>query len=106
MPLGAVVHAESAVGGAYRGGARELGDGNVIRMSVRSLRTEGHDHIGLNSPNVRDDGANGSSGLDLIKGAVRVVQDGDLANSEHRRGGSQFLFPNAADFNRIASLSE
>ena len=78
----------------------------MIRVPVRSLRTEGHDHIGLNSPNVRDDGANGSRGLDLIKGAVRVVQDGDLANSEHRGGGSQFRLPNAADFNRIASLSE
>ena len=42
-------------------------------------------------------------GLDLIHGAVRVAQDGDLTDTEYRGGGSQFRFTNAADFNRIAA---
>lgn len=78
----------------------------MVRVSVCSVRAEGHDHVGPNSPNVRDHVANGSYGLDLIHRAVRVVQEGDLAHSEHGSGGPQLGFSNAAHFNRIASLSE
>src|SRR5215472_13969683 len=44
--LRAVVDAVSAVGGAHDRGGRELRDGNVVRVPVRSLRTKGYDHIG------------------------------------------------------------
>ena len=46
MRLRAVVHAESAVGGAHYGGGGELRDGDVVRVSVRSVRAEGHDTSG------------------------------------------------------------
>lgn len=78
----------------------------MVGVPVSSFRTEGHDDIGLYTPYLRDDGANGSCGLDLINAAVRVTQDGDLENSEHRGGGSQLRLPDAADFSRIASFSE
>jgi hypothetical protein len=63
----------SAVGGTHGGGGRELGDGNVVGVTVASLRTECHDHVGPNVPDVRDDSPNGGGGLDLIDAAVRVV---------------------------------
>ena len=59
-----VVNAESDVGGAYRRGRRELGDGNVVGVSVASFRTEGDNHVGLDAPDVSDNGANRSVGDD------------------------------------------
>ena len=75
----------------------------MVGVPVGSVRTEGDNHVGLNAPDMRDDGANRSGGLNLIHGAVRVAQDGDFADAEHCGGGSQFRFANAADFNRIAA---
>ena len=50
--------------------------------------------MGLNAPDLRDDCANGNRGVDIVNGAVRVAQDGDLADTEHCGGGSQLRFTN------------
>ena len=39
----------------------------MIRVPVGSVRTEGHDYIGPNSPYMRDDGVNGSCGLAALE---------------------------------------
>src|SRR4051794_19269851 len=79
--LRGMTHTVSAVGSRYCRGGGDLGYGNVVRVTVRSLRTEGHYDMWLNAPNLRDDGANRSCGIDLIKGAVREIENGDFANS-------------------------
>jgi len=61
--------------------------------------------VGLDSPDMSDNGANRNVGLNPIYGTVRVAQDRDLADTEHRRGSSQFRFTDAPDLNRIAALS-
>jgi hypothetical protein len=101
-----VANAVFGIGGAYGGGGRKLGDGNVVWVPVGSLRTEGEDHVGLNAPDLGDERANGNRGVNFVNGAVRVAQDRDLADTEHCGGGSQLRFRNAADFNRIAALSK
>ena len=77
--------------------------GNVVGMPVGSVRTESDDHVGLNAPDVRSDGANRNRGRNLINGAVRVAQDRDLTDTEHRGGFPQLRFTNSAYFNRIAA---
>jgi hypothetical protein len=99
-----VVNAESDIGGAYRSGSRELGDGNVVGVPVASFRTEGNNHVGLDSPDMSDNGTNRNVGLNPIHGTVRVART-DLTDTEHRRGSSQFSFTNAPGLNRIAALS-
>ena len=74
-------------------------------MPVGSVRTEGDDHLGPNAPDVRSDGANRSRGGNCINAAVRVAQDRDLPNTEHRGGFTQLRFTNAADFIRISATS-
>jgi hypothetical protein len=101
-----VVTAESDIGSTYRRGSRELGDGNVVGVSVASLRAEGDNHVGLDAPDMSDNGANRNVGLNLVHGAVRVAQDGDLTDTEHRRSGTQFSFTDPPDLNRIAGLSQ
>ena len=94
------------IGGAHGGRSRELRDCNVVGMPVGSVRTESDDHVGLNAPDVRSDGANRNRGRNLINGAVRVAQDRDLTDTEHRGGFPQLRFTNSAYFNRIPGLSE
>jgi hypothetical protein len=101
-----IANAVFDIGGAYGGGGRKLGDGNVVWVPVRPLRTEGEDHMGPNAPDLGHDCANGDPGVNFVNGPVRVAQDGDLADTEHGGSGSQLRFTNAADFNRIAALSK
>jgi len=57
--------------------------------------------VGPNSPDVLDDGSNGSRGIDLVDGSIGVVQDGNFTNAKHSGGGSKFRFTHSADFSRL-----
>ena len=93
-----------AIGGAHGGRSRELRDGNVVGMPVRSIRTESDDHLGPNAPDVRRNSANRRRGGNCVHAAVRVAEDRDLPNPEHRGGFTQLRFTNAADFLRLSAL--
>src|SRR5262245_167940 len=69
--LRSIINAVSAIGGAYGGGGRELGNGDVVRVPIGSLRTEGDDYIGSNAPDVPYDSSDGSARRDFINSAVR-----------------------------------
>jgi hypothetical protein len=79
MKLGGAVRRQSAVdaefggGGAYRSGCRELGDGDVVRVSVTSFGAEGDNHLGLNAPDMSGNGSDRKVGPNLIDCAVRIA---------------------------------
>ena len=95
-----------AIGGAHGGRGRELGDGNVVGMPVSPLRTESDDHMGLNAPDVRNDGANRKSRPGPHQRRRPGSSGSNLADAEHRGGSPQLRFTNSAYFNRIPGLSE
>jgi hypothetical protein len=101
-----MINAVSGIGGTDDGCGSELGDCNVVRMPVASIRTKGHDDVRLNAPDMRNNGADCILGLDSIDGTVGVAEEGDLTDTKHRGRGSQLRFTSAANFNRIARLSE
>jgi hypothetical protein len=103
--LRSIINAVSAIGGAYGGRGRKLGDGNVVGMPIRSLRTECDDYVGLNAPDVPDDRSNGSAGRDCIDRSVRISQEGHFTDTEHSGRSSQLRLANASDFHWIAALS-
>jgi hypothetical protein len=97
---------DTGIGGAHGGCGRELRDCDVVGMPVRTVRTESDDHVGPNAPDVRSYGANRNCGRELINFAVRVIQDRDLADTQHRGSLPQLRFTNTAGFNRVSGFSE
>src|SRR5690606_19139205 len=100
-----IINLVASVGGAYGSRGGELGNGNVVGVPIGSVRPEGYDHVRPDSPDVRDNRANGDWSLDLIHGAVRIAQDGNLADAEYLGGSAQLGLANSSHFDGVPTLS-
>src|SRR6478609_2453292 len=78
----------SGIAGAHDGGGRELRDSDVVGVAVCAFRAERDDHVGPNAPDVPDNFSYRDRSIYLVDGSVRIAQDGDFTDPEHRVGRS------------------
>src|SRR5512136_2542254 len=82
----------------------ELGDGDVIGMSVSTVGGECHDHIRLNAPDVPCNDADHHTWVGAVEMLVAVIQQRDFAHAQDRRGGAQLGFTYARQRRRTWML--
>jgi len=64
------------------GSSGQLRDGNVIWMSVASIRPEGDDHIRLDAPQMSGDFCHDLSRMGLVQCAINVIQEIDAVDTK------------------------
>jgi hypothetical protein len=74
-------------------------------VAVSAFWTERDDHMGPNAPDVPCNGPYCSRGIHLVNSSVGVAQYGNISDTQHGCGGSQFHFANAADFGRFGRFA-
>jgi hypothetical protein len=82
------VTAVTSVPSAHDGGRGELGDGDVIRMAVASLRAERDNYMRPNSPDMLCNCRGRYRGNSRDPPRVRIAQDGDFTDAEDGCGCS------------------
>src|SRR5262249_58201176 len=82
------------VGGRDESGCCKLRDRDVIRMSVRAVGPEGHDNVGTELSQLRDNAADGLAWIGAIEMLVWIVEHGHFAKPQHCCGGPQLRLAN------------
>src|SRR5437667_2867188 len=86
------------VGGLNNGSSSELRNGNVIRVSICTILTKGHDNFGLDTPQVPDNLCDNLGWVSCIKVSINIIQKIDTLNTEYRGGFIQFGFAYLSQF--------
>ena len=58
----------------------------MVRVAVSTFWTERDDHVGPNAPDLPDERRHSDCWIDLVNPAVRVAQEFDSLDTEHRGG--------------------
>ena len=72
---------ESAIGSGENGGGRELGNGDVIRMPVRTVGSKREDDIRTNSSYFPRDVCDRVRGIRCVETLVLVVEESHLGHA-------------------------
>ena len=83
------VELERGVAGGDDRRGRELGDRDVIGMSVSAVGPERQDNVGTDPPQVPDDSRDGLSWIRAVQLLVAVVEERHFAHAQDPRGGAQ-----------------
>ena len=75
------IYSKGGVRGSHGGGCGELGNRNVIGMSVSALRSECHDDLGLDSSNMLDNAGNRFARIGAIEMLVREIKQRDFPDT-------------------------
>src|SRR5207245_2955033 len=86
------------VGGLNNGSSSELRNGNVIRVSICTILTKGHDNFGLDTPQVPDNLCDNLGWVSCIKVSINIIQKIDTLNTEYCVGFIQFAFTYLSQF--------
>src|SRR5579859_3818702 len=79
------------VGGFYNGCGSELGDGDMVWMSIAPIWPEGDDNIGAHMAYMSGDLRDGLCRVCLIQVAIHVIEEIHVANIKHFRRVQQFV---------------
>ncbi len=88
------------VGRAHDGCGRQLRDGDVVGMTVRTERIEGDDDLRPDPSNVAGDLLARLGSIGAIQLAVEIIQQADFTHAELARRRAQLGFPGLSDNRR------
>ena len=97
-------HGKRGVGRSDDRRRGELRDRDVIGMSVGAVRSERHDDVGLDPPQVSDNGRDRLARVRAVEMLIAIVEQRDFAHTQHRGGGAQLRLTDVRQRQRAGML--